>query len=63
MGSSFWEASCKRHWWPFKDELCLQMRCTVCAPAVASAGAACAMTGRAKSHKCMQRVRTENLSF
>lgn len=57
-GPSFWESSCKSMWWPFDDQMCMEMRCTSCFPSIASGYAVCKMQGTSKSHKCMQKAST-----
>ena len=39
--SEEWASACSALWWPFEDNICFEMRCLTCYPAVIAAHTNC----------------------
>ncbi|CAB4060279.1 unnamed protein product [Lepeophtheirus salmonis] len=59
LPSNIWNYLCIATWYPLHEERCKETRCTVCAPAIMSAAAACEKARGKITHICVQRVMGE----
>ena len=54
--SDDWTSACSALWWPFEDNICHEMRCLTCYPAVIAAHTNCKTKSVLKTHSCVQKV-------